>query len=69
MHRRSFTAGVPLPARAVARPGRCTPHVLHRRRSWGFRPSRRCSRPRVWRRLRRPDPPAVSPMTAPRRVV
>ena len=69
MHRRSFTAGVPLPARAVARPDRCTPHVLHRRRSWGLRPSRRCSRPRVSRRLRRPGPPAVSPMTAPRRVV
>jgi hypothetical protein len=26
MHRRSFTAGVPLPARAVAQPGRCAPH-------------------------------------------
>jgi hypothetical protein len=44
-------------------------YLLHRRRSWGFRPSRRCSRPRVSRRLRRPSPPAVSPMTAPRRVV
>jgi hypothetical protein len=35
MHRRSFTAGVPLPARAIARPGRCRPRRWHRRRSWG----------------------------------
>ena len=31
----------------------------------GFRPSRRCSRPRVSRRLRRSDPPAVFPSRAP----
>jgi hypothetical protein len=41
------------------------PALPHRRRSWDSRPSRRCSRPRVSRRLRRSDPPAVSPVTCP----
>jgi hypothetical protein len=68
MHRRSFTAGVPLPARAVTRPGRRTPHRAAPVALLGFRPSRRCSRARVSRRFRRSDPPAVSPATHSRRV-
>ena len=65
MHRRSFTAGVPLPARAIAQPGRCRPRILAPATLLGFCPSRRCSRPRVSRRFHRSDPPAVFPALRP----
>jgi hypothetical protein len=64
----SSPGGVPLPVRAIARPGR-GPHAVAPAALLGFDPSRCCSRPRVSGRLRPSDPPAVSPAPRPVRGV
>ena len=65
MHRRCFTAGVPLPVRAVARPCRCRPHSGAPAVPWGSTLRGLVPCARVSRRLRRSDPPAVFPPLLP----